>query len=133
MGRIQPKRLLGGNSPWVRTEAEWDREAGHRGGNLSKLLCSGTLLCRPITCGTEHLARPRHVPARFFCSWHRDEAPPDRRHAAIVCTVIGLARGVQLPVLAEGVKTNEQLAFLSREARDEVQGYFVGRPLPIEH
>jgi hypothetical protein len=92
-----------------------------------------TLLCRPITCGTEHLARPRHVPARFFCSWHRDEALPDRRHAAIVCTVIGLARGVQLPVLAEGVKTNEQLALLSREARDEVQGYFVRRPLPIEH
>jgi EAL domain-containing protein (putative c-di-GMP-specific phosphodiesterase class I) len=36
-------------------------------------------------------------------------------------------------VLAEGVKTNEQLALLSREARDEVQGYFVRRPLPIEH
>jgi EAL domain-containing protein (putative c-di-GMP-specific phosphodiesterase class I) len=47
--------------------------------------------------------------------------------------VIGLARGLQLPVLAEGVETEEQLAFLSNEACDEVQGYFVGRPFPIDH
>jgi EAL domain-containing protein (putative c-di-GMP-specific phosphodiesterase class I) len=53
--------------------------------------------------------------------------------AAIVCAVIGLARGLQLPVLAEGVETQDQLAFLSQEACDEVQGYFVGRPFPIDH
>ena len=47
--------------------------------------------------------------------------------------MIGLARGLQLPVLAEGVETKDQLAFLSQEACDEVQGYFVGRPFPIEH
>ena len=53
--------------------------------------------------------------------------------AAIVCAVIGLARGLQLPVLAEGVETKDQLAFLTQEACDEVQGYFVGRPFPIDH
>jgi diguanylate cyclase (GGDEF)-like protein len=52
---------------------------------------------------------------------------------AIVCAVLGLARGLQLPVLAEGVETKDQLDFLSRQACDEVQGYFIGRPLPIEH
>jgi diguanylate cyclase (GGDEF)-like protein/PAS domain S-box-containing protein len=53
--------------------------------------------------------------------------------AAIVRAVIGLARGLQLPVLAEGVETKDQLAFLSEEACDEVQGYFLGRPQPIDH
>ena len=50
---------------------------------------------------------------------------------AIVCAVIGLARGLHLPVLAEGVETEGELEFLSREACDEVQGYLVGKPLPI--
>jgi EAL domain-containing protein (putative c-di-GMP-specific phosphodiesterase class I) len=53
--------------------------------------------------------------------------------AAIVRAVIGLGRGLDLPVVAEGVETDTQLAFLSREACDEVQGYLVGRPMTIDH
>ena len=56
----------------------------------------------------------------------------NEQSAAIVRAVIGLARGLQLPVLAEGVETQDQLAFLAKEACDEVQGYFVGRPFPID-
>ena len=52
--------------------------------------------------------------------------------AAIIRAVIGLGRGLQLPVIAEGVETKSQLDFLAREACDQVQGYVVGRPLPIE-
>src|SRR5436853_3659721 len=51
--------------------------------------------------------------------------------AAIVRGVIGLARGLDLPVVGEGVETVEQLAFLSDEKCDEGQGYFIGRPAPI--
>jgi EAL domain-containing protein (putative c-di-GMP-specific phosphodiesterase class I) len=43
-----------------------------------------------------------------------------------------LGRGLDLPVLAEGVETAEELAFLSAEACQEVQGYLLGRPQPID-
>lgn len=53
--------------------------------------------------------------------------------AAIVRAVLGLGRGLRLPVLAEGVETAAELDFLRNEACDEVQGYYFGRPGPIEN
>jgi diguanylate cyclase (GGDEF)-like protein/PAS domain S-box-containing protein len=51
--------------------------------------------------------------------------------ATIVRAAIALGRGLNLPVVAEGVETQAQLDFLSNEACAEVQGYLLGRPLPI--
>jgi hypothetical protein len=52
--------------------------------------------------------------------------------ARIARTVIGLGRGLKVPVLAEGVETNEQLRFLISEACAEIQGYLVGKPRSME-
>jgi diguanylate cyclase len=52
--------------------------------------------------------------------------------ATIVRAVLGLGKGLRLPVLAEGVETAGELKFLSAELCDEAQGYLIGRPAPIE-
>ncbi|MET0220635.1 MAG: EAL domain-containing protein, partial [Tardiphaga sp.] len=52
--------------------------------------------------------------------------------AAIVRAVIDLGHGMNMLIVAEGVETLEQLGFLAEEGCDTVQGYLLGRPLPIE-
>jgi hemerythrin-like metal-binding protein len=51
--------------------------------------------------------------------------------SAIVRAIIGLGRELHLPVIAEGVETEDQRAFLAREHCHEIQGYLIGRPRPI--
>jgi diguanylate cyclase (GGDEF)-like protein len=50
---------------------------------------------------------------------------------AIIHAIVGLGRALALPVIAEGVETDQQLAFLVKEGCSEVQGYLIGRPQPI--
>ncbi|SEN44415.1 EAL domain-containing protein [Bradyrhizobium sp. OK095] len=52
--------------------------------------------------------------------------------AEIVRAVLSLAHALNIPVVAEGVETEAQRAFLEREACEEMQGYLVGRPDLIE-
>jgi len=51
--------------------------------------------------------------------------------ATIVRAVLGIGRGLKLPVLAEGVETGEELGFLGSELCDQIQGYLLGKPANI--
>lgn len=54
----------------------------------------------------------------------------DVNAATIARTVIGMARSLQMRVVAEGVETAAQLQFLHRYRCDEMQGYLFSKPLP---
>lgn len=58
--------------------------------------------------------------------------PDDTHDAAIVRAIIALGRSMQLTVIAEGVETQAQQAFLAEEGCEQIQGYIVSLPLPAE-
>ncbi|MBH5373336.1 putative bifunctional diguanylate cyclase/phosphodiesterase [Bradyrhizobium glycinis] len=52
--------------------------------------------------------------------------------AAIVKSVVSLARDLQIGVVAEGVETADQLEYLRQISCDEVQGYLISRPVAAD-
>ncbi|GLH76957.1 bifunctional diguanylate cyclase/phosphodiesterase [Bradyrhizobium sp. SSBR45G] len=52
---------------------------------------------------------------------------------AILSGIIGLARGLELPVTAEGVETQAQLDVLAGAGCDFAQGFLIGRPASMQH
>ncbi len=58
------------------------------------------------------------------------DLPGDKDDAAIAMAVIAMGHSLELVVIAEGVETEEQLAFLKDRNCDQLQGFLFSRPLP---
>lgn len=56
----------------------------------------------------------------------------DTEDAAIVSAIVALGQTLNLRIVAEGVETAEQQAFLTRLGCDSLQGYLLGRPMTAE-
>lgn len=59
------------------------------------------------------------------------DIPLDRNDMAITSAIVALGHRLQMSIIAEGVETNEQLAFLIAEGCEEAQGYLFSEPLPV--
>ena len=60
------------------------------------------------------------------------EVENSEQSKAIVRAILALGRSLSVPVLAEGVETLEQLDVLRAEGCNEAQGFFLGRPGPMD-
>jgi FixJ family two-component response regulator len=59
------------------------------------------------------------------------EVISDRHDAAITRGIISMAHHLDLKVIAEGVETESQVAFLKKSRCDEFQGYYFAKPMPL--
>jgi len=58
------------------------------------------------------------------------DLPGSQKDGAICSTVLDLSRHLDLSVVAEGVETEEQMAWLNQRGCQYIQGYLTGKPMP---
>ncbi|MDI9371094.1 MAG: EAL domain-containing protein [Synergistaceae bacterium] len=56
----------------------------------------------------------------------------DAKDRTITTTIINLAKGLGVEVMAEGVETESQLNYLRQEECDDAQGFYYGKPMPAD-
>jgi EAL domain-containing protein (putative c-di-GMP-specific phosphodiesterase class I) len=82
--------------------------------------------------GYSSLAYLKHLPLstlkidRSFLS----DSIPDQQDELIITAIIAMAHSMGLRVVAEGVESNAQKAFLAGLGCDEIQGYLFSKPVP---
>lgn len=84
--------------------------------------------------GYSSLARLKHLPfskLKIDRSFIRD-IPEDADDCAITLSILGLAQGLGMRVVAEGVETDEQYQWLRDKGCALIQGYLFSKPVPFE-
>nr|WP_284048063.1 sensor domain-containing phosphodiesterase [Marinobacter sp. ATCH36] len=104
-------------------------------GILEELVAAGAQLSiDDFGTGYSSLSRLKGLPFsrikidRSFIS----NIPDDEDDCAIILSILGLARGLGLSVVAEGVETEAHERWLCEQGCDYLQGYLYSRPLPFD-
>jgi EAL domain-containing protein (putative c-di-GMP-specific phosphodiesterase class I) len=102
-------------------------------GTLAELKALGVMLSLDdFGTGYSSLAYLKHFPLdklKIDQSFVRG-LPGNADDAAIARTIVSIGHQLRMIVSAEGVETQEQADFLREIGCDELQGYFLGRPVP---
>jgi EAL domain-containing protein (putative c-di-GMP-specific phosphodiesterase class I) len=79
------------------------------------------------------------LPARRLPPWLKIDqsfvhglADGDEHLASVIQAIVALGRSLGMTITAEGVETKDQALFLSRAGVDLLQGFYLGRPMPLE-
>ena len=115
------------------TESVLLRDMGEAISTLSELRALGIhVAIDDFGTGYSSLSQLRHLPfdtLKVDRSFVKNVGEKSEA-SAITGAIIQMAHTLNLLVIAEGVETLEELDFLRRSNCDEIQGYFVSRPLP---
>jgi diguanylate cyclase (GGDEF)-like protein len=122
---LRPERLI-----LEVTESQVLTEVADRHGHLTRLRSTGVgISVDDFGTGYSSLAQLDHLPAtelkidRSFVAQITDGRP-----SPLVAGIVGLAHGLGLRVVAEGIETPGQLQAMRRIGCDRAQGYLLGRP-----
>src|SRR5690606_35789572 len=91
-----------------------------------------TLSLDDFGTGYSSMAQLKHFPLdiiKIDRSFIEDIGSGDKS-GAIARTIIQLAHNLDMAVLAEGVETAQQKAYLKQHGCDAIQGYLISRPMP---
>lgn len=103
---------------------------------LNSLRKSGfTIMMDDFGSGYSSLNTLKDIPVdilKIDMNFIKDDAADAGRSRTILASVIRMAGWLDLPVIVEGVETEQQVDFLKEIGCDFVQGYYFGKPMAVE-